>query len=77
MIPDIIVKQAEIKYKHSTPYIYNAEGGYYIVYRIDGVKVKEQNISSNQEEINGLNPGIYILNIYGQGRCHKMKVWIK
>ena len=73
------VSQADVTLgiQNYTPYIYNAEGGYYIVYRIDGVKVKEQNISSNQEEINGLNPGIYILNIYGQGRCHKMKVWIK
>ncbi len=73
------VSQADVTLgiQNYTPYIYDAEGGYYIVYRIDGVKVKEQNISSNQEEINGLNPGIYILNIYGQGRCHKMKVWIK
>ena len=73
------VSQADVTLgiQNYTPYIYNAEGGYYIVYRIDGVKVKEQNISSNQEEINGLNPGIYILNIYGQGKCHKMKVWIK
>lgn len=73
------VSQADVTLgiQNYTPYIYNAEGGYYIVYRIDGVKVKEQNISSNQEEINGLNRGIYILNIYGQGRCHKMKVWIK
>lgn len=73
------VSQADVTLgiQNYTPYIYNAEGGYYIVYRIDGVKVKEQNISSNQEEINGLNRGMYILNIYGQGRCHKMKVWIK
>ena len=73
------VSQADVTLgiQNYTPYIYNAEGGYYIIYRIDGVKVKEQNISSNQEEINGLNPGIYILNIYGQGKCHKVKVWIK
>ena len=73
------VSQADVTLgiQNYTPYIYNAEGGYYIIYRIDGVKVKEQNISSNQEEISGLNPGIYILNIYGQGKCHKVKVWIK
>ena len=75
--PGVAQADVTLGIQNYTPYIYNAEGGYYIVYRIDGVKVKEQNISSNQEEINGLNPGIYILNIYGQGRCHKMKVWIK
>ena len=75
--PGVAQADVTLGIQNYTPYIYNAEGGYYIVYRIDGVKVKEQNISSNQEEINGLNPGIYILNIYGQGKCHKMKVWIK
>lgn len=75
--PGVAQADVTLGIQNYTPYIYNAEGGYYIVYRIDGVKVKEQNITSNQEEINGLNPGIYILNIYGQGRCHKMKVWIK
>ena len=76
-VPGISVPDVSIGIHNFTPYIYNAEGGYYIVYRIDGIKVKEQSILSNQEEINGLDPGLYILNIYGQGKCHKMKIWFK
>lgn len=74
--PGVVVQDVTIGIQNFIPYIYNAEGGYYIAYRIDGIKVKEQAIYSNQEEINGLNPGIYILNIYGHGKCHKMKIWI-
>lgn len=76
-VPGVSVPDVSIGIHNFTPYIYNAEGGYYIVYRIDGIKVKEQSILSNQEEINGLDPGLYILNIYGQGKCHKMKIWFK
>lgn len=75
--PDISAPDVTIGIQNYIPYIYNADGGYYIVYRIDGIKVKEQSISSSKEEINGLHPGMYILNIYGQGKCHKMKIWIK
>ena len=75
--PEISVQDVTIGIQNYIPYIYNADGGYYIVYRIDGIKVKEQSISSSKEEINGLHPGMYILNIYGQGKCHKMKIWIK
>ena len=76
-VPGVSVQDVSIGIHNFTPYIYNAEGGHYIVYRIDGIKVKEQSILSNQEEINGLDPGLYILNIYGQGKCHKMKIWFK
>lgn len=76
-VPGISVPDVSIGIHNFTPYIYNAEGGHYIVYRIDGIKVKEQSILSNPEEINGLDPGLYILNIYGQGKCHKMKIWFK
>lgn len=76
-VPGVSVPDVSIGIHNFTPYIYNAEGGHYIVYRIDGIKVKEQSILSNQEEINGLDPGLYILNIYGQGKCHKMKIWFK
>ena len=75
--PEISAQDVTIGIQNYIPYIYNADGGYYIVYRIDGIKVKEQSISSSKEEINGLHPGMYILNIYGQGKCHKMKIWIK
>jgi predicted extracellular nuclease len=75
--PGISGQDVSIGFQDWAPYIYNASGGYYIVYGLDGSKVKEHTISTNQEEIKGLNPGIYILNIYGQGKCLQTKIAIQ
>lgn len=75
-IPDIIVKQAEIKYKHCTPYIYNANGGYYIIYRLDGHTCLQQSVTSEEQAIPTLRQGLYIINIYANGHCTQTKLII-
>lgn len=64
----------EVFYEGATPCIRNAEGGYYIVYRVDGQVVTQGKITSVEQEVTGLLYGIYILNIYGQGACLSTKL---
>lgn len=58
------------------PYIHHAEGGYYIVYQWDGQIVKQAPITYDIEAIDGLQQGLYIINVYGQGKCLKKKVLV-
>ena len=58
------------------PYIRHAEGGYYIVYQWDGQIVKQAPITYNIEAIDGLQQGLYIINVYGQNQCLKTKVLV-
>lgn len=67
----------EVFYEGATPCIRNAEGGYYIVYRVDGQVVTQGKITSVEQNINGLSQGIYILNIYGQGTCLPTKLIVR
>lgn len=67
----------QVYYEFTTPHILNANGGYYIVYQMDGRVVKQSPITSSNEEITGLSQGIYILNIYGQGTCLPTKLIVR
>lgn len=53
-----------IRYNNGVPYIYGAESGHYILYRIDGNMVSHNTITTQEEAITGLTSGLYILNIY-------------
>ena len=53
-----------IRYNDGVPYIYGAESGHYILYRIDGNIVNHNTITTQEEAITGLTSGLYILNIY-------------
>lgn len=75
-IPEIIHPQMGIYYSEGGPYIRNAEGGYYIIYQWDGQIVQQNRISHNEQIIDGLQQGLYIINVYGQGECLKTKVLI-
>ena len=75
-IPEIIHPQMGIYYSEDGPYIRNAEGGYYIIYQWDGQIVQQNRISHNEQIIDGLQQGLYIINVYGQGECLKTKVLI-
>ena len=73
---DITTNSYEVLFYNEIPYIKNAEGGYYAVYRIDGNMVKSAHITTHQETIEGLSQGLYILNIYGNGKCWQTKLLI-
>ena len=72
----VFTNNYEVFYNHETPCIKNAQGGYYVVYRVDGNVVKSAHITTQQETIEGLGQGLYILNIYGHGKCWKSKLLI-
>ena len=74
--PEVIHPKMEIYYSDNTPYIHNAEGGYYIIYKWDGQVVQQSRITHNDQTIEGLQQGLYIINVYGQGHCLKTKVLI-
>ena len=73
-IPEIAVPTVQIYYSDYRPHIRNAEGGYYIVYQLDGQVVTQSSIHHNEEMIDGLQQGLYIINVYGQGKCLQTKV---
>ncbi len=75
-IPEVINPNMQIYYSENGPYIRNAEGGYYIIYQWDGQIVQQNRISHNEQIIDGLQQGLYIINVYGQGECLKTKVLI-
>ena len=75
-IPEIIAPDMEIYYADNCPHIRNAEGGYYMVYQWDGQVVKQSAIHNNEEAIRGLQQGLYIINVYGQGQCLKTKILV-
>lgn len=72
----ITTNSYEVFFNGETPYIKNAQGGYYVVYRVDGSIVKNAHITTQQETIEGLAQGLYILNIYGNGKCQKLKLLV-
>jgi predicted extracellular nuclease len=74
--PEVKVDFVHIYYSESIPHIRNAEGGYYIVYRQDGQVVHQSSIASNEEPITNLAQGLYIINIYGQGKCLQNKILV-
>ena len=74
--PEVTNPKVEIHYMENHPYIRHAEGGYYIVYQWDGQIVKQAPITYNFEAIDGLQQGLYIINVYGQNQCLKTKVLI-
>ena len=47
------------------------------LYRLDGLKIAQSSIASNQEPITGLAQGLYIINIYGRGKCLQTKILIQ
>lgn len=71
------INSYEIYYQGEKPCIRNAKGGYYIIYRIDGQLVGQDNITSTEQEIDNLTPGIYIVSIYGQGVCLPTKIIVR
>jgi predicted extracellular nuclease len=72
--PDVNLNSYEVYYEGTTPCIRNAKDGVYRIYRVDGNIVKEAKIESNEQTIEDLSQGIYILNIYGQGKCLQTKL---
>lgn len=74
---EILLNNYEVFYEGVTPCIRNAEGGYYIVYRMDGRVVMQNRITDIEQEITGLSQGIYILNIYGQGTRSSKKLIVR
>ena len=72
--PNVHLNNYEVYYEGATPCIRNAQGGEYRVYRMDGSVVKIARINAQEEYIEGLKQGIYILNIYGQGKCLQTKL---
>ena len=63
-----------LKYINGQPHIYNAEGGVYRIYTLSGWEVRTTTIHSAEEIVGNLNQGLYIINIYGQGKCLQAKV---
>ena len=74
---DVKINSYEVYFENHTPCIRNAQGGYYYVYRLDGNIVKQAPITTQVQEIDGLSKGLYILNIYGQGKCLKTKLIVR
>lgn len=72
--PDVSINSYHVYYQGSTPVISNAQGGYYTIYRVDGSVVRQSNIHTNEEYVHGLAQGLYIINIYGQGKCLQTKI---
>ena len=72
--PDVNLNSYEVYYEGQKPCIRNAKDGVYRIYRVDGNIVKEAKIESNEQTIEDLSQGIYILNIYGQGKCLQTKL---
>ena len=73
---DITINSFEVYFDKQIPCIKNAKGGHYFVYRVDGHLVKDAYISNQEEIIEGLTQGIYILNIYGNGKCVQTKLLV-
>ena len=71
-----VVDKVRIVPIDGTPYICGAEGGHYIVYHLDGNIVTQHSIYSNEEILVQLPHGLYILNIYGGGKCLQTKLAI-
>ena len=75
--PDQMVVNVQIVYDGAIPHIQNAEGGYYVIYRIDGTMLQQSSIATNDEAISSLEQGLYIINVYGQGQCLKTKLIVR
>lgn len=74
--PEVEEAKIAIHYESSYPCIHNAEGGYYIVYQLDGQVLIQSSIASNEEVIPGLTQGLYIINVYGHGKCLQTKILV-
>lgn len=74
--PNLHLNNYEVYNDGVTPCIRNAQGGEYRIYRMDGYLIKTAKIHAIEEHIYGLKQGIYILNIYGQGKCWQTKLII-
>jgi hypothetical protein len=75
--PDVqpeVNSDVHVKYINGKPYIYNAKDGEYRIYTLSGWKVKTVTINSAEEIVDNLNQGLYIINIYGQGKCLQTKL---
>ena len=72
--PDVNLNSYEVYYEGEQPCIRNAKGGEYRIYHVDGNLIKAATIESNEQTLDELTQGIYILNIYGQGKCLQTKL---
>lgn len=70
-LPEHNTTNVTIKYIDGVPYVYNASGGVYKIYTVDGNMVKSESIHSNEDAITGLNHGLYIINVYSNDKCSK------
>ncbi|MBR5854790.1 MAG: T9SS type A sorting domain-containing protein [Paludibacteraceae bacterium] len=77
-VPELLVNEAKLYYTDGIPHISNADGGAYALYTLDGQAVTTQpvNITSNNYPIYGLRQGLYIINIYANGKCLQAKLII-
>jgi hypothetical protein len=74
---DVKINSYEVYFENQIPCIRNAQGGHYYVYRVDGTVVQQAPITTQVQEIDGLSKGLYILNIYGQGKCLQTKLIVR
>ena len=75
--PDLqpeVNSDVHVKYIDGKPHIYNANGGVYRIYTLSGWEVRTTNINSAEEIVGDLQQGLYIINIYGQGKCLQTKL---
>ena len=75
--PNVSINTYQIYYEGSTPVIRNANGGHYAIYRTDGTIIRQADIHTHEEYIHGLAQGLYIVNIYGQGKCLQTKIIVR
>ena len=74
---DVKINSYEVYFENQIPCIRNAQGGHYYVYRVDGTVVQQAPITTQVQEIDGLSKGLYILNIYGKGKCLQTKLIVR
>ena len=75
--PESTITQVYIKYQDGIPYVCNAKKGLYYIYSIDGQPIRTADINTEGEMIEGLKQGLYIVNVYGQGKCLQTKIVIR
>jgi hypothetical protein len=77
-VPETNKTQVYVGYENGTLYLYNAEGGAYRIYSWNGKSLTTdyQVVTSNQEPLQGLKNGLYIISTYSHGTSKNIKIII-
>ena len=77
-VPETNKTQVYVGYENGTLYLYNAEGGAYRIYSWNGKSLTTdyQVVTSNQEPLQGLKNGLYIISTYSHGTSKNIKILI-